>query len=72
MAGNAQATAASPRATSAGTRAEIARKWSKFTEKEASALKDNDDLVIQIQSKYSLNTEQARKDVDAFAKGRQF
>ena len=37
---------------------------------EISDLKDKDDLVTQVQSKYGLDKAQAQRDVDAFAKGR--
>jgi hypothetical protein len=62
-------------ATSAGSnevmRGEIQKKWSKFTYAEVSALKSNDDLVTQVQTKYALDKARAQKDVDAFANGRQ-
>ena len=61
----------SPSSNSASMRSEIAAKWSRFSATEITALKDNDDLVAQIQSKYSLDKEQAQRDVDAFASGRQ-
>jgi len=51
-------------------RAEIGAKWGKLTSEEVSALKDNNDLVAQIQSKYHLDKAQAQKDVDVFANGR--
>jgi hypothetical protein len=52
-------------------RDEIAAKWGKFTTQEIADLKDNKDLVTQVQSKYQLDNAQAQRDVDAFAKGRQ-
>ena len=39
-------------ATTAGMRGEIQKKWSKFTYQEVSALKNKDDLVAQVQTKY--------------------
>jgi hypothetical protein len=69
MTENTQASAAP--ANSGGMRAEIAQKWPKFTAQDVSALKSKDDLVTEVQSKYSLDKVQAQKDVDAFAKGRQ-
>jgi hypothetical protein len=54
-----------------GMRGEIQRKWGKFSAQEIAALKDKDDLVAQVQAKYSLDKTQAQRDVDAFAKGRQ-
>jgi len=52
-------------------RREIEQKWGKFSAQEIKALKDKDDLVAQVQTKYSLDRAQAQRDVDAFAKGRQ-
>jgi hypothetical protein len=68
---NAQPAAAPVQANDAGMRSEIIQKWAKFTTQEISALKNKDDLVAQVQSKYQLDKAQAQKDVDAFAKGRQ-
>jgi hypothetical protein len=55
----------------AGMRSEIQVKWSKFTTQEVAALKNKDDLVAQVQTKYALDRAQAQRDVDAFAHGRQ-
>ena len=60
-----------PNNTSAGMRGEIQKQWSKFSYAEVSALKSKDELVTQVQTKYTLDKAQAQKDVDAFAKGRQ-
>ena len=54
-----------------GMRGEIQQKWGKFSAQEIAALKDRDELVTQVQAKYSLDKSQAQRDVDAFAKGRQ-
>lgn len=54
-----------------GMRDEIHQKWGKFSMQEISALKDNDDLVAQVQTRYALDKTQAQRDVDAFAQGRQ-
>lgn len=54
----------------AGMRGDIIQKWSKFTAAEVAALKDKDELVTHVQSKYSLEKSIAQRDVDAFAKGR--
>jgi hypothetical protein len=62
---------ASNAGSNAGMRGEIQKKWSKFTYAEVSALKSNDDLVMQVQTKYALDKARAQKDVDAFANGRQ-
>jgi hypothetical protein len=51
---------------------EIHSKWTKFSDQELAALKNRDDLVSQVQSKYSLDKAQAQKDVDALLKGRAF
>ena len=49
---------------------EITAKWGKFSEQDLSALKDRDDLVAQLASKYSVEKTQAQRDVDALLKGR--
>jgi len=54
-----------------GMRSEIQVRWGKFSSQEIAALKNKDDLVAQVQTKYALDKPQAQKDVDAFAKGRQ-
>ena len=54
-----------------GMRSEIQVRWGKFSSQEIAALKNKDDLVAQVQTKYALDKMQAQKDVDAFAKGRQ-
>jgi hypothetical protein len=50
---------------------DIGAKWSKFSEQELGALKNKDDLIAQVVSKYSLDKTQAQRDVDAVMKGRQ-
>jgi len=50
---------------------DIGAKWGKFSEQELGALKNKDDLVTQVVSKYSLDKAQAQRDVDAVMKGRQ-
>jgi uncharacterized protein YjbJ (UPF0337 family) len=57
--------------TPTGMRGEIQKQWSKFTHEEVTALKNKDDLVVKVQTKYALDKAHAQKDVDAFAKGRQ-
>lgn len=71
MTSNVQPATAPPQAASAGMRGDIQAKWNKFTAIEVAAIKDADDLVSQVQTKYSLDKAQAQRDVDAFAKGRQ-
>jgi hypothetical protein len=58
-------------ASERGMRGEIQQKSGKFSTQEIAALKSKDDLVAQVQTKYSLDKSQAQRDVDAFAKGRQ-
>ena len=70
MSNNIQPTGAAPEASAKGMRPEIAGKWGKFSAQEISDLKDKDDLVTQVQTKYGLDKAQAQRDVDAFAKGR--
>jgi hypothetical protein len=66
-----QPTSGASQEPGARMRDEIAAKWGKFTTQEIADLKDNKDLVAQVQSKYQLDNAQAQRDVDAFAKGRQ-
>ena len=68
---NTQPGASKPHAAGAGMRGEIQQKWGKFNAQEIAALKDKNDLVAQVQTKYQLDKTQAQSDVDAFAKGRQ-
>ena len=66
-------------AASTGTAAEgkqillkdIGAKWSKFSEQELGALKNKDDLISQVVTKYSLDKAQAQREVDVVMKGRQ-
>ena len=60
-----------PETAGAGMRGEIQHKWGKFSAQEIAALKDKNDLVDKVQSKYQLDKARAQSDVDAFAKGRQ-
>ena len=62
---------AAPTPAAAGMRGDMIQKWSKFTSTEVAALKSKDELISQVQSKYSLEKAIAQRDVDAFAKGRQ-
>jgi hypothetical protein len=71
MADNARSEATKAQAPAAGMRGEIEQRWGKFSAQEITALKDKDDLVEQVQTKYSLDRAQAQRDVNAFAKGRQ-
>lgn len=67
----AQATVAPPSSNAQGMRSEIAAKWPKLTAADVTALMSKEDLVQQVQTKYALDATQAKKDVDAFANGRQ-
>jgi hypothetical protein len=69
--GNTQPPVATPQTNAAGMRGDVQGKWDKFGAEEVTALKDKDDLVGKVRSKYSLDESQAQRDVDAFAKGRQ-
>lgn len=51
---------------------EIHGKWDKISEQEASGMKQTSDLISQVQAKYSLNADQAQRDVNAWANGRSF
>lgn len=62
---------ASNRNATGAYRSDIVKQWGKFTATEIAGLKDRDDLIAQVQSKYGLDKAQAQKDVDAFANGRQ-
>ena len=71
MTNNTQPESSAAPAQATGMRSEIQQKWGKFSAQEIAALKDKDDLVTQVQAKYSLDKTQAQRDVDAFARGRQ-
>jgi hypothetical protein len=49
---------------------DIGAKWDKFSKEELSALKNNDDLVMQVVAKYGLAKPAAQADVNALLKGR--
>ena len=53
-------------------RADIGGKWGKFTAQELTDLKDNDDLVSQLVTKYGLEKDAARRDAAAVVNGRVF
>jgi hypothetical protein len=52
-------------------RKEVGAKWSKFSEQDLSALKDRDDLICQVVSRYGVEKSEAQRDVDTILKGRQ-
>jgi hypothetical protein len=47
-------------------------KWNKFSEQELSGIKNRNELVTQLQAKYSLDKVHAERDADALLKGRAF
>lgn len=51
---------------------EVHTKWDKISEQEAGTMKSTSDLTSQVQSKYALSAEQAKKDVDGWTNGRSF
>lgn len=51
---------------------EIQAKWTKFSEPEVAALKNRDELISQVRSKYSLDAPQADREVDGLLNGRSF
>jgi hypothetical protein len=71
MSSNTQPEASKMQTPNTGMRGEIQQKWGRFNAQEIAALKDKDDLVAQVQTKYQLDKGKAQSDVDAFAKGRQ-
>lgn len=70
MTNNIQSPTSSVSSTASGMRSEIALKWDKLSSAEIAALKNNDDLIAQVQSKYSLDRAKAQSEVESFAKGR--
>jgi hypothetical protein len=52
-------------------RREVGAKWNKFSEQDLSALKDRDDLVREVISRYGIEKNEAQRDVDSVLKGRQ-
>jgi hypothetical protein len=51
---------------------DIHTKWDKISEQEAGSVKSSSDLMNQVQTKYGLNAEQAKSQVDTWANGRSF
>jgi hypothetical protein len=51
---------------------DVHAKWDKISEQEAGNMKSTGDLTSQVQSKYALSAEQAKKDVDGWTNGRNF
>ena len=49
---------------------DIRAKWGKFSESDLTALKDKDDLVAQVVTKYGQEKAQVQREVDTLLKGR--
>jgi hypothetical protein len=49
---------------------DIRARWSKLSDYDVGALKDADDLMTQVATRYTLDAEQARADVVALLQGR--
>jgi hypothetical protein len=69
---NAQPNSASNSAPQKILAKDVHAKWDKISEQEASGMKSTNDLTSQVQTKYSLNAEQAKSQVDSWANGRSF
>ena len=52
--------------------ADTRREWRKLDEIELAAIKNMDDLVMQVQANYGLDKNQAQTRVDLWANGREF
>jgi len=50
---------------------DIRAKWGKFSEDDLGRLRNNDDLVNEIASRYSIDRALAQSDVDTMMRGRQ-
>ncbi len=53
-------------------RTDIKAKWDKFSDQDLASLKNKDELVNQVATKYGLERNLAQKDVDSLLKGREF
>lgn len=51
---------------------EIHTKWDKITSEEAGTVRKSGDLISIVQGKYSLSSDQAKTDVNAWVAGRAF
>jgi hypothetical protein len=69
---NAQPNAATNSAPQKILAKDVHTKWDKISEQEAGNMKSTGDLTSQVQSKYALSAEQAKKDVDGWTNGRNF
>lgn len=53
-------------------RADIGRRWGKFSAQELTDLGDSDDLINQLVAKYGLDRDTAKRDAEEVVKGRAF
>jgi hypothetical protein len=51
-------------------RQEVGARWSKLSQQALSALKDRDDLVREVVSRYGIEKSEAQRDVDSLLNGR--
>ena len=51
---------------------EIRKQWSKFTDGDLAGVKGRDDLTAKVEMKYAISHDEAKKQVQAWAQGRQF
>lgn len=51
-------------------RREVGAKWNKLSEQDVSALKNRDDLVREVVSRYGIEKSEAQRDVDSLLQGR--
>jgi hypothetical protein len=51
-------------------RREVGAKWNKLSEQDLSALKNRDDLVREVVSRYGIEKSEAQRDVDSLLQGR--
>jgi hypothetical protein len=68
---NASSNSANTNETAKTIRTDIKAKWDKFSDQDLTSLKNKDDLVTQVMSKYNVEKPHAQRDVDALLKGRE-
>lgn len=51
---------------------EMRKQWSKFTDGDLAEVKGQDDLTAKVETKYAISHDEAKKQVEAWAQGRQF
>jgi hypothetical protein len=68
---NASSNSANVNETAQTIRKDIKAKWDKFSDLELTSLKNKDELVTQVMSKYNVERPHAQRDVDALLKGRE-